>query len=317
MEIKFWGSRGSIPAPLSAAEVKEKIRRALAGAAGLNLADETVLAHYLERLPLSVRGTAGGNSTCVEVRSGDELLILDAGSGLRLLGLEMMARGFAKGGLSADFLISHTHWDHIHGFPFFPPAFIPGNRFTFHSPFPDMRARLALQQDAIYFPVPLEYMRATLEFNQITPNQWTQIGKFRVYPIRLSHPGETYGYRIEDGRSCLVFATDAEYKRVDKESTEAYVAFFKGADLLIFDAQYTWAEVWDKVDWGHSSAVTGAEMAHRAGAKRLAFTHHEPTSNDDKIWDAKTEAEGYLAHRYPGQKPAEVLIAYDGLSLEI
>ncbi|MBN1991250.1 MAG: MBL fold metallo-hydrolase [Anaerolineae bacterium] len=317
MYLKFWGTRGSIPAPISAEAIKQKIRQALVGAAGLDLTDEAVLERYLERLPFTVRGTTGGNTLCVEVRSGNQLLILDAGSGLRLLGLELMQQGFAKGGRQADFLISHTHWDHIQGFPFFLPAFVPNNLFTFYSPFNNLAERLAQQQHELYFPVPLSFMSATLDCKEVRENEWQQIGRFKVSPIRTSHPGVTYAYRIEDGQSCLVYATDSEYKRVDPASTQRYIEFFREADLLIFDAQYSLSEMLDKPDWGHSTAMVGAEFAHRARVKRLALFHHDPTSTDEKIWAAKEQADAYLLHR-PGQaNSCEVLVAYDGLSLEI
>jgi phosphoribosyl 1,2-cyclic phosphodiesterase len=317
MNVKFWGTRGSTPTSLPPEAIKQKIRQALEGAAGLNLRDGAVLNRYLERLPFNVWGTAGGNTPCLEIRSGDQLLILDAGSGLRLLGLDLMSRGFARGQQQADILITHTHWDHIQGFPFFRPAFVPHNCFTFHSPFPDLAGRLAQQQQSSFFPVPTSYMSANLEFKTISENQWYQIGKFRVYAMRLFHPGVTYGYRIEDERSSLVWATDSEYKQVDRASTENYVEFFRRADLLIFDAQYSLSEVLDKPDWGHSSALMGAEFAYRAGVKRLALAHHDPTSPDEKIWADREQAEAYLLRRQSNQHVCEVLVAYDGLSLEI
>ncbi|NJN97084.1 MAG: MBL fold metallo-hydrolase [Anaerolineales bacterium] len=317
MYVKFWGTRGSIPTSLPADSIKQKIRQALTRAAGLNLADEAVLSRYLERLPFNIWGTAGGNTPCLEVRAGDQLLILDAGSGLRLLGLELMQNGFAAGNHQADILITHTHWDHIQGFPFFRPAFVPDNQFIFHSPFPDLANRLSQQQQSDFFPVPVSYMSATLAFNTLTENQWYQLGNFRVYAMRLIHPGVTYGYRVEAGNSSLVWATDSEYKQVDRASTENYVEFFKDADLLVFDAQYTLSEVLDKPDWGHSSALMGAEFAHRAGVKRLALAHHDPTSPDEKIWADREQAEAYLRRRQNHQPGCEVLVAYDGLSLEI
>ena len=317
MYVKFWGTRGSIPAPLSSATIKQKIRQALEGAAGLDLTDQVALDRYLERLPFTIQNTIGGNTTCLEVRSGDQLLILDAGSGLRLLGLELMQKGFAEGGQRADMLITHTHWDHIHGFPFFLPAFVPHNHFTLHTPFANMEECLLQQQNEIFFPVSLSYMSAAIEFKEISPNQWRQIGNFRVYPMRLSHPGVTYGYRIDDGRSCLVLATDSEYKRVDRASTEDYVRFFQDADLLIFDSQYSLTEALDKSEWGHSTAMMGAEFAHRAHVKRLALFHHDPTSTDEEIWSAKEQAEAYLMHPHKNHHNCEVLVAYDGLSLEI
>ena len=132
-----------------------------------------------------------------------------------------------------------------------------------------------------------------------------------------SHPGETYIYRIEDGHTSIVYATDSEYKRVDPESTKRFIEFFQETDLLIFDAQYNFDEVLDKLDWGHSTAMMGAEFAYRAKAKRLALFHHDPTSSDDKIWAAKEQAEAYLMHQHRHHHRCQVLIAHDGLTLEL
>jgi phosphoribosyl 1,2-cyclic phosphodiesterase len=317
MYVKFWGTRGSIPTPVPSETIKHKIRLALESAVGLDLTNQAALNQYIERLPFAVQSTVGGNTTCIEVQSGDQLLIIDAGSGLRLLGLDLMEQGFAQGNHQADFLITHTHWDHVQGWPFFRPAFIPNNRFTFYSPFAELADRLARQQEAIFFPVPVTYMSAQLEYKVISEERWCQIGKFRIYPVQLSHPGLTYGYRIEDGESCLVCATDSEYKRVDLKSTEKYVEFFKDADLLIFDAQYNLTEVLDRPDWGHSSPMMGAELAYRAQVKRLALFHHDPTSGDEKILAGREQAEAYLARRHPRFSTCEILVAYDGLELEI
>ncbi|MEW5961810.1 MAG: MBL fold metallo-hydrolase [Chloroflexota bacterium] len=317
MYVKFWGTRGSIPTPITSATIEQKIRQALAGAAGLDLSDEAVIDRYIERLPFIVKHTTGGDTACVEVRSGDQRLIIDAGSGIRLLGLELMQQGYAQGNQQIDLLVTHTHWDHVQGFPFFLPAFVPGNRLNFYSPFGDLETRLVQQQDAIFFPVPVSYMKAAFKFNQIDENQWHQLGNFRVYPLRLSHPGVAYGYRIEDGHSCLVMATDSEYKRVDRASTERYVEFFKDADLLIFDAQYSLTEVLDKLDWGHSTAMMGAEFAHRANVRRVALFHHDPTSSDEKIEAAREQAEAYLMYRQTQPEGHDIFVACDGLSLEI
>ncbi|MDX1520178.1 MAG: MBL fold metallo-hydrolase [Anaerolineae bacterium] len=316
MYIKFWGTRGSIPTPITSAAIKQKFRRALEGAAGLNLFDPVVIDRYLERLPFPVQHTVGGNTTCLEVRSGDQLLILDAGSGLRALGWDLMKKGFANGTGRADFLFTHTHWDHIQGFPFFTPAFVPGNHFTFYSPFAELAERLERQQDPAFFPVPVSVMSATLDFKQINPEEEHRIGNFRVKAMRLSHPGVTYGYRIEDDNACLVMATDSEYKRVSPESTRDFENFFKDADLLIFDAQYSFGEALDKLDWGHSTAMMGAEFAHRAKAKRLALFHHDPNSSDEQIWQAKEQADAYLMSRRANPL-SQVLVAYDGLCVEI
>lgn len=317
MDVTFWGTRGSIPVPLTAADVKHKLRQVLAGARGLDLSSSDVLEYYLNRLPLVVQGTAGGNTACVEVRAGDQMLILDAGSGLRSLGLDLLRRGFEGGHQHINLLITHTHWDHIQGFPFFVPAFNASNEIVLHSPFPDLGERMAQQQQAQFFPVALEQVNATISFHTLVEQQWQDVAGFRVYPFRLSHPGGSYGYRVEDGQTCLVYATDGEYQRLDPASTERYVQWFADADLLIFDAQYSLTEALDKQDWGHSSAIVGAEFARRARAKRLALFHHDPTSSDEKIWAAREQASAYLNRYRDTAHLCKVLVAYDGLHIEL
>jgi phosphoribosyl 1,2-cyclic phosphodiesterase len=317
MYVKFWGTRGSIPTPTTSSTIRKKIRQALAGAVGLDLTNPDVIEHYLDHLPITVRSTLGGDTTCLEIGSDEHMLILDAGSGLRMLGHDLIRRHGDNIPHNLDILITHTHWDHIQGLPFFAPAFVPGNHITFHSPFPDLAARLEQQQQPPFFPVPMSSLQASLSFNTIPEQQWSPIGAFRVYPLRLSHPGVSYGYRIEDRRASMVHASDAEYKRVDPASTETYVRFFQDADLLVFDAQYTFTEALDKPDWGHSSALVGAEFARRANVKRLALFHHDPTSTDEKIWQAKEQAEAYLSRQTNHQHRCEVLVAYDGLHVAL
>lgn len=313
MKVKFWGMRGSIPTPTSPTIIEEKIRQALRGARGVDLSSEEAIERYLQRLPVEVRHTVGGNTACVEVRTGHQLLILDAGSGLRLLGYQLLKTEFGKGQGVADFLISHTHWDHIQGLPFFGPGFVAGNRLTFYSPHAHLEEAFVGQQSEIYFPVPLSYLSADINFRRLPTETWTQIGALRVYPRLMAHPGENYGYRIEHKGASLVYASDAEYKHMDRESTQAYVDFFQEADLLIFDAQYSLNDALDKTDWGHSSPVMGAELAHRAEVRRLALFHHDPMSDDQTIYAGLKQAETYLARR---GSHCQVLVASEGLEIE-
>jgi phosphoribosyl 1,2-cyclic phosphodiesterase len=312
MDVKFWGVRGSIPTPILPEAIEDKIRRALCGAVGLDLADEAAIERYIQRLPTAVHRTVGGNTSCVAVRAGSQLLILDAGAGLRVLAYDLMKTEFGQGQGAADILISHTHWDHIQGWPFFTPAFILGNRLTFSSPHSDLEAVFAGQQDETYFPAPLDYMSADLHFNRIPAEAWTRLGDVCVYPLKMSHPGENYGYRIEHNDQILVYATDSEYKHMSSDSTQAYVDFFRDADLLIFDAQYTLNDALDKADWGHSSPLMGAEFAHRAGVKRLALFHHDPLADDYAIYSGLRQVEAYLSRR---GSQCQALVAREGLEV--
>jgi phosphoribosyl 1,2-cyclic phosphodiesterase len=321
MKVTFWGARGSIPTPLSTQEIREKIKQALQGAVGIDLTNGQAIEQYIESLPAWIRSTAGGNTTCVELRIKNSLFILDCGSGVRLLSEKLMKESFGQGKGEAHIFISHTHWDHIQGFPFFNVAFVPGNKFHFYSPFPDLKARLEDQQREVYFPVPLEYMRAVQTWNVLDPTNSINIDGIRVSTILLSHPGGAYAYRFDYGGQSVVYATDGEYQRMSEEATARYVEFFRDADILIFDAQYRFEQVVDsRRDWGHSTPKMGAELAYRAGVKRLVLTHHDPTAPDDVLWARINEAYSYLSFRGRGldsAQPISVLLAQEGLDIDL
>ncbi len=324
MRVTFWGARGSIPTPMTQADLQEKIKAALLNAVGVDLTDRDAVDRYVERLPPMLCSTAGGNTSCTEIRAGNQLIILDCGSGLRPLGMHLMQQEFGKGQGEGHIMLTHTHWDHVQGFPFFNPIYVPGNKFYFHSPYPDLEMRFEDQQREIYFPVPVDYMRAERHWNLLDPNETVMIGDVKVSMTLLSHPGGAYAYRFEHEGQVLVYATDGEYQRMDQASTAHYVDFFRDSDMLIFDAQYSFAKAIDeKRDWGHSTPKMGAELAFRAGVKRLALYHHDPVATDESLWEAVDEAYHHLVFRgRGGGRPAaepgtEVLLAREGLSVDL
>jgi len=302
-------------------ELREKIKAALLGAVGVDLTDREAVEQYVERLPQRIAATAGGNTSCVEVEVNGSTFILDCGSGMRPLGNKLMAGEFGKGRGVGHIFLTHTHWDHLQGFPFFSPAYVPGNKFHFHSPFPDLMTRFEDQQREVYFPVSLDYMRAERTWEVLDPNETVTIEGVQVRMMLLSHPGGAYAYRLSYGGKTLVYATDGEYQRMDAEHTARYVEFFRDADLLIFDAQYSFEQAIDeKRDWGHSTPKMGAELAFRAHVKRLALTHHDPMATDEKLWNAVAEAYNYLAFRSRsgGYTPeTEVILAQEGRSIDL
>jgi phosphoribosyl 1,2-cyclic phosphodiesterase/anti-anti-sigma regulatory factor len=325
MKLKVWGARGSIPTPLDPKEIEEKICQAIYGMAGIDTGDIAAVRAYVAKLPPLLRGTAGGNTACVEVRAHDQTsFIIDAGSGVRRLGLELMKGPCGRGQGTLYFFFSHPHWDHIQGFPFFAPAYVPGNRIVIYS-LHDLQQVLTDQQRFLNFPVPLSLMRADLEFIQLEPGipltipfspSWRG-GWMTINTICNNHPGDAFGYRFEDQHSVFVYASDAEYKRLDEAGLQLHLDFFRGADALVFDAQYGLRESWeDKADWGHSSAMIGVDLARQAGVKRLLLFHHEPTYADDQLQDVQDKAVEYQAQA-AGLPPYEVMIAYEGLELDL
>ncbi len=266
VRVRFWGVRGSIATPG----------------------------------PDTVR--YGGNTPCVTVERGRDLLILDAGTGLRALGLTL--QGEARGApLSLQMLITHTHWDHIQGFPFFVPAFVPGNRVDVHGP-PSIDKPLERvlrgQMDPEYFPVALGEMAADVSVHEIREKHF-EVGAFSITPQYVNHPGVTMAYRIEIDGTVVTYATDTEPYRTlmagnAHAGAESYgterdgllAQFAADADLYIADSQYTPKDYETKIGWGHTCYVDAIKVALEARAKRVALFSHDPMHDDDTI-DRKLE----------------------------
>ncbi len=245
MQVKFYGTRGSIPVP-------EK--------------------DYM---------TFGGNTACVRICFDNyQILILDAGSGLRKLGEELVATSGETKHLRIT--LSHTHWDHIQGFPFFQPAFLPeytldvylGKRNEMEQ---DLKSIFSNQMRFEYFPIGLEKLQATIRFWELEPVPTLTSWGGKVSACPLSHPGQSYGYRFEYGGKSLVYCTDVEH---GEEINSDIVRLAAGADLLIHDAQYTPEELPSRKGWGHSSWLQAVEVAQRAQVKSLALFHHDPAHDD-------------------------------------
>jgi phosphoribosyl 1,2-cyclic phosphodiesterase len=258
----------------------------------------------------------GGNTTCVEVTHDGQRLILDAGTGARALG---DAIGFSP--VSATFLFTHVHWDHIQGFPFFAPAFHPGSDLRIlgaDRPSGGVADALRAQMRPPQFPVTLDALRARLSFGGVTSGEWVEIGPFRVLPLELDHPDGVLAYRIEAGGKTVVFATDVEQAlRGGAEGgaglDRRLIALAEGADLLIHDAQYTPAEYVGQSGpmrrgWGHSTWTAAMAIAREAAAARLALYHHDPSRTDDQLDAIEQVARLDLAGVFMAREGAPVAV---------
>lgn len=249
--VRFWGVRGSVPVPG----------------------------------PTTVR--YGGNTPCVEVRAGSELIVFDAGSGLRVLGNQLVG---AKS-VTARMFFSHFHWDHIQGFPFFAPAFVQGTRldlFGAKKLSATLSETLAGQMSYPNFPVTLSDLAAQIEFHDLHEGQSVCCGDAVVTNTRLNHPGGVFAYRVDYGGHAVVFATDTEhYATLDQK----ICALAEGADVLVYDAMYTpeeyagSGELPARTGWGHSTWEEGVRVARAARVRQLVLFHHDP-DHDDAAVDA-------------------------------
>jgi phosphoribosyl 1,2-cyclic phosphodiesterase len=294
MKIRFWGVRGSIASPG----------------------------------PKTMR--YGGNTTCIEIRTdSNELLILDAGTGIFPLSQTLLS----EMPVAANVLLTHSHWDHIQGLPFFVPNFIPGNTLRLHGAFDPISGNgveqvMSVQLQYSYFPVREAELKARIEYVTLTPEESLRIGSATITPYLLSHPVINFGYRIEaDGKS-VFFTGDhepayniyspadpdfAEYQQFVDEKEQSVVEAMRGVDVLIADSSYTAQEYPSKRGWGHGSFDSSITYARRAGVGTLFCTHHEPTRSDDALEAAFAQA---LAANPPGIGDPPVRLAREGDTFE-
>jgi len=310
MNIKFWGVRGSVPSPLSPKAITEKIKAAT---------------EYIQQgipLPFEIESTYGGNTTCVEVNCGDELFILDMGTGVRELGKIQLQKAFKTKGLKGTILQSHVHWDHIQGFPFWGPLYLPRRQFDCNFNFfggKQWDSKLDLvyrsQMDAPNFPVNLQELEQTamhMNFNTIYDGWNKMFNSVSVLARKLNHPQETFGYRIEHNGKSMAFTTDHEpfWKGVPKPLAE----LVQDVDIWITDCQYSDDDYIGKNSvpkhgWGHSTPSYISLVAKECKVKKIITTHHDPDAIDFKIKDLSINVED-------GCK-IETVPAYEGLEINL
>ncbi|MDL2228673.1 MBL fold metallo-hydrolase [Treponema sp. OttesenSCG-928-L16] len=303
LSVRFWGDRGSIPTP----------------------GPSTVL--------------FGGNTSCLEIRADERLVIVDMGTGIKPFGDWLMANDFKKGPIDADVFITHTHWDHIMGFPMFTPLFIPTTKLRIRGPvsYEDdtLESIIGAQLSYRYWPVRQSELSAQIEYDQIKETRLDLGAGLTVSTKYLNHPILCLGYRFEyQGQSIVtaydnepfrnLFPTDPDDPLYDEdaakegeavagEENEKMLRFFKDADVLIHDAQYTQKEyVEGKLGWGHSSYEHAINSAHKAGVKKLVLHHHDPNRNDGQL----TDLENHYRSLITGKTALEIMMARESMIIE-
>ena len=319
MLVRFWGVRGSLPSAITAEEIEKKVRKVLSLVTPNDILTEESVENFISTLPFSLRGTYGGNTTCLEIRNQDnDVLTIDAGSGIRRLGNALMQEERMKGQADLNMFFTHSHWDHIQGLVFFVPLFVPGNKITIHSSFEDIEERLRYQQKTTHFPVTLDEFSADVRFNYFPEGEPIKIKNFEITSKAVRHPGGNYTFKfkekINDEEKIFAFCSDAEFNLETLEDIVEYTDFFQNADVLVFDTQYTFEESLRKVDWGHSSASIATDIAIKSNVKVLVLFHHDPSHDDQKMDDVTLQAIKYknlLAH----DQNLEIKAAYEGMEL--
>lgn len=318
-QVVFWGTRGLVPVALTARDVREKITAALIAADGKSFKTREALAEFVNRLPFSVNGTFGGHTACVEIAGhGEEHIVCDMGTGARPMGHAKLARYGSRTPQTYHLFISQLHADHLMGFPYFAPIYIPGNRIVIHGCHAGLEAAVRQQMRGPEFPIDYTQTGAEIEFDLMVPGEPHPVAGLTVTPRKQIHPGDSYGYRFEGAGRCVVYSTDAEHPVGDTRDRAAFIQFFEQADLVIYDAMYSLAEaVSVKEEWGHSSNVHGIELCLAAGVKRLALFNHEPSHDDLYLSRIAAESQRLEQITRAQRSPLEIVAAYDGLALDL
>jgi phosphoribosyl 1,2-cyclic phosphodiesterase len=313
MNIRFWGVRGSLPAPQLPSQIKSKISAILERLTPEDIASPENRERFLAGLPPWLFGTVGGNTPCVSVSLGkpDELIVFDCGSGLRELGIACAQKKPAISNYHLFF--SHFHWDHINGLPFFGPAYDPSVTVDFYSPQKNLEASLIGQMTSPYFPVHMESMACEKHFHFVE-NQ-VILDNVTIRCKRMNHPGDSYSYMMNDGKHRFIYATDTELSAADFIKNDENTAFFQKADLIVIDCQYTLGEAIEKYNWGHSAFSMAVDFAANWGIKHMVLFHHDPAYNDRKLFNILQSARWYMERL--NIKGIELSLAMEGMEIDL
>lgn len=314
MKVKFWGCRGSLPSSYKSESANYKLRYVLEQAIANGLNQKTDLEAFIEGLPFGIRSTYGTNTPCVEIQGGDEIIICDAGSGIRDLGKDIVSNPVRPLPV-INIIMSHLHWDHLQGFPFFIPAYIQGSVVRIWGCHADLEKAFTDQQNSPFFPVRLNDMGAHISFHALEAGKSYSIGGIQITPREQPHPGLSYGYSFESHGRKIVYSTDIEHQE-DAEQNNPFLDFYSHADVLIMDGQFNLADhLHTMQNWGHSSNLMAIELATLANVKKLCLFHADHLLDDLQLDKFFVDSKRY--HEiYASGSDMQIVLAYDGMVLD-
>ena len=279
---------------------------------------------YIGTFSIPQVGGFGTATTCAEIRSDRAQIIIDGGSGIRSLSEQMMKGPAAKGQADVAIFLTHFHWDHLLGLPFFTPLFIPGNKITFYGVQENLEEMIRGVFRKPYFPVPFESLGSKISFKVLQPRVPLQIEDMKVTPYQLDHPDPCWGFRVESGGKVYAHCVDTEGTRVTREAMGADLPLYQNVDLMYFDAQYTLPELAEKANWGHSAAQIGLDIAFRESTKLIVFAHHDPGASTQHIYEVIQQTREYYDWRMKTAETSRVVLpqvrwrfAYEGLEIDL
>lgn len=323
MDIRFWGTRGSLPRPIDHRQLVDLLSEMVAQAKKTGVTD---LDGFLDAAQGGSLGTPlsfGGNTSCTQISAGNETIFIDSGSGFAWAGDQMLKEGRKVFHLFQ----THFHWDHIMGLPFFVPLYIPGTELNIYFVHKSGEEDIKIQFNGRNFPVAWDQIGAKVNFHHLKLYKTISIGPMGITPFALDHPGGSFGYRVEANNRSFAVGVDGEYKRFTPKELGKDLAYYQNLDVFVFDGQYEMDELVSRYDWGHCTPTIGVDLALREGIKHMVFTHHDPKSLESKSRRMLEEARQYLQTQLPsvqkqwqawGQPQGPILhTAYDGLRISM
>lgn len=297
MNVKFWGVRGSLPSAPSPQEWVFSLEGHLRNFFLSGHRDINQVSKYIESLDVPAIGSYGLATTCVEVESAKTRLIIDGGSGIRNLSEKVMSGTAMRGKGDFHIYMTHFHWDHLIGLPFFTPHFVPGMSIHYYAVQPELEKCIKALFQKPNFPVPFEALRSKIFFHVLEPRKPYVIGDMTITPYKLDHPDPCWGLKVESGGKVYSHCVDTEGTRVTREDLGEDLPLYQGVDLMYFDAQYTFPELAEKANWGHSASQVGLDIGIREGIKQVLFSHHDPGATTNQILELKRQTKEYYDWR--------------------
>ncbi len=328
MKLTFWGVRGSLSSGERPDEELVRLKNLLTRyeqlrSSSTEAASDQFIDNFLKNNK-DLFSLYGSHTICLEVATAKHNIFIDGGSGMLRLASKLLQGPCGQGKGEINIFFTHFHWDHIVGLPFFTPFYIKGNKINLYAVQPELEDIIKLVFTKPMFPVPFDVLPSTIKFHTLKPREKFRVGDIELCPYALDHPDPCWGYKITDGKGTFSHCVDTSATRVSDKSLGPDLPLYQNTDLMIFDAQYSFEEQLEKLDWGHSSANIGIDIGLKRKIPRIVFIHHDPLARPNKIRELEQLAMKYYnlqlkSLKKQGREVHEIDITFghEGLIVEV